>query len=93
MLLALNTVVVSKERSIPLSTEPSKLHVSREQGGRDRISAPYGLPSFVDQNPLIWMLEVNGFIMDVRHAPREVKEIAFAKGLIPYIPADREGGQ
>ncbi len=35
------------------------------------------------------MLEVNGFIMDVRHAPREVQEMAFEKGLIPYIPADR----
>jgi hypothetical protein len=47
------------------------------------------LPSRMDDNPLIWMLEVNGFMMDVRHAPREVQEIAFNKGLIPYIPADR----
>jgi hypothetical protein len=28
-------------------------------------------------------------MMDVRRAPREVQEIAFQKGLIPYIPADR----
>ena len=47
------------------------------------------LPSKMDDNPRIWMLEVNGFIMDVRHAPREVQEMAFEKGLIPYIPADR----
>jgi uncharacterized protein DUF6398 len=45
------------------------------------------LPSMVDKNPLIWMLEVNGFIIDVRHAPREIQEEAFRKGLIPYIPA------
>ena len=45
------------------------------------------LPSMVDQNPLIWMLEVNGFIIDVHHAPREIQEEAFRKGLIPYIPA------
>jgi transcriptional regulator GlxA family with amidase domain len=38
---------------------------------------------------LVWMLQVNGFMMDVRQAPREVQEIAFKKGLIPYIPADR----
>ena len=43
----------------------------------------------MDDNPLIWMLSVNGFMMDIRHAPREVQEIAFKKGLIPYIPADR----
>jgi hypothetical protein len=34
-------------------------------------------------------LEVNGFLRDIRHAPRELQEAAFAKGLIPYIPADR----
>ena len=32
----------------------------------------------------------NGFMVDVRHAPREVQEIAFNKGLVPYIPADRQ---
>jgi hypothetical protein len=47
------------------------------------------LPSVVGGNPLVWMLEVNGLIMDVRRAPREVQTVAFAKGLIPYIPADR----
>ena len=46
------------------------------------------LPSRMD-NPMVWTLEVNGFLMDVRHAPREVQEFAFEKGLIPYIPADR----
>jgi hypothetical protein len=48
------------------------------------------LPSRMDDNPLIWMLEVNGFMMDIRQCPREAQEIAFQKGLIPYIPADRE---
>lgn len=48
------------------------------------------LPSKLGDNPLAWMIEVNGFAVDVRHAPRNVQEIAFQKGLIPYIPADRE---
>lgn len=48
------------------------------------------LSSFVDDNPMIWMLKVNGFIMDIRTAPREVQAVAYEKGLIPYIPADRE---
>jgi hypothetical protein len=26
----------------------------------------------------------------LREMPREVQEIAFQKGMIPYIPADRE---
>jgi hypothetical protein len=47
------------------------------------------LPSRLEDNPLVWMLEVNGLLMDVRQAPREGQEIAFEKGLIPYIPGDR----
>jgi hypothetical protein len=42
-------------------------------------------------NPLIWMLEVNGFLVDIRMAPREAQVAAYEKGLIPYIPADRSG--
>jgi hypothetical protein len=50
------------------------------------------LPSRMEDNPLIWMLEVNGLIMDIRRCRREIQEAAFEKGLIPYIPADRAGG-
>jgi hypothetical protein len=39
------------------------------------------------------MLQVNGLMVDVRHAPREFQEIAFNKGLIPVIPADRQEGE
>jgi len=45
------------------------------------------LPSKVDDNLLVWMIQVNGFIIDARHASREIQEEAFRKGLIPYIPA------
>ncbi len=48
------------------------------------------LPSRVDDNPMIWILMVNGYMVDIRSMPREVQEIAFEKGLIPYIPANRE---
>jgi Domain of unknown function (DUF6398) len=49
------------------------------------------LPSRLEDNPLVWMLSVNGFLMDIRLAPREAQEAAYQKGLIPYIPADRQG--
>ena len=38
----------------------------------------------------MWMVEVNGFLVDLRHVSRELQEVAFEKGLIPYIPADRQ---
>jgi Domain of unknown function (DUF6398) len=47
------------------------------------------LPGLVEDNPLIWMVMVDGIPMDLRDAPREVQEEAYQQGLIPYIPADR----
>ena len=46
------------------------------------------LPSRMDDASMVWMIEVDGFIMDVRDAPKDVQEIAFEKDLIPYIPSD-----
>ena len=48
------------------------------------------LRNLVDQYPLVWMAEVNGLLVDLRDLPREVQEIAFAKGMIPYLPADKD---
>jgi hypothetical protein len=50
------------------------------------------LRSLVEKNPLVWMAEVNGLLVDLRDMPREVQEIAFEDGLIPYIPADPKKG-
>jgi hypothetical protein len=34
------------------------------------------------------MAEVNDVLVDLRTMPREDQEVAFAKGIILYIPAD-----
>ncbi len=47
------------------------------------------LDSLLADNPLVWMFEVDGFMMDIRNAPREVQEQAYHDGLIPFIPADQ----
>jgi hypothetical protein len=77
-----------------LGTSPSsgaaKLAAIRKMLKIHQLDPNWTLPSRMDDNPLVWMLEVNGLMVDVRHAPREVQEIAFNKGLIPYIPADRQ---
>lgn len=46
-------------------------------------------PSRLEDNPLAWMIVVNGIALDVRDAPREIQEEAFRRGLIPYVPATR----
>jgi hypothetical protein len=54
------------------------------------------LPSLLDRNPYVWMLETTtGMVVDVRRLPREEQVKAFEMGLIPYVPpppADREAG-
>jgi hypothetical protein len=46
----------------------------------------WSLASLVDQNPLAWMIMVDGLVVDARSLPREVQQLAYQKGLIPYIP-------
>ena len=51
------------------------------------FSAEWSLPSKMDENPLIWMVSVNGYMVDARYLPIELQKICYEKGLIPYIPA------
>jgi len=50
----------------------------------------FTIASRVGDNPSIWMLDLNGFLVDIRHAPRDLQVVAYQNGLIPYIPADEE---
>lgn len=68
------------------STMQAKSKQIRDLLGMYPMDPDWSTPAMVDQNPLIWMLEVNGLIIDVRHAPCEIQEAAFRQGLIPYIP-------
>lgn len=47
------------------------------------------LPSMQDENPYNWMIEIDGFVVDTRYAPKDIQELAYEKGLIPYIPDGR----
>jgi hypothetical protein len=50
----------------------------------------YMLPALVDENPMVWMVSINGFIIDARTLRREIQEEAFRKGLIPYVPGEKK---
>jgi hypothetical protein len=49
----------------------------------------WSLRSRMDENPMAWMIQVNGFLVDARLLKREIQEEALRKGLIPYIPEKR----
>jgi hypothetical protein len=71
------------------STGAAKLKEIRTMFRMRQFDPKWTLSSKMDDNPMVWMVSVNGFIMDIRAAPRELQVQAFEKGLIPYIPADR----
>jgi hypothetical protein len=80
---------IDKAFGVAGSTGQGKSQLIRKMLRIHQFDHRWTLPSMMDDSPLIWMLEVNGFLMDIRHAPRELQESAFEKGMIPYIPADR----
>ena len=51
-------------------------------------------PEPTAENPLVWMIPVNGIIVDMRTMTRELQGHAYALVLIPFVPAargDRDG--
>ena len=74
------------------STVSAKARVIDQALDTGRMNPEWLLPSLIERNSLLWMAEVNGMLVDLRDMPREVQQIAFDKGLIPYLPADQEKG-
>ncbi len=59
---------------------------------RDLTKMDYGTPEFlredmVDASPMVWLIQVDGLIVDARELPPPVQAQAFDLGIIPYIPA------
>lgn len=57
------------------------------------MSPQWTLPSRLADNPMVWLLKVNGFTVDIRGMPIEVQQMAFEKGLIPFVPAMRDASE
>ncbi len=81
---------IAEGLGVSVATMQAKAKVIREGLDLMPFHPDWSLPSRMDDNPLVWMLEVNGFLMDIRMAPREAQVAAYEKGLIPYIPADQD---
>ena len=79
-----------KKFGVSESNGSAKSKAVRTMLGMYQLDPNWSLSSRLESNPLVWMLSVNGLMVDVRSMPREVQEIAFEKGYIPYIPDDRE---
>jgi hypothetical protein len=71
------------------STGSAKAKAVRDALGMGQMDPQWCRPSKMEDNPLAWMIMVDGFVVDVRRMSRAVQEVAYEKGLIPYIPGEK----
>lgn len=64
------------------------LPVSRLDGEPDQsqLDPRWSLPSQLARNPLAWLIEIDGLVVDARRIPRNLQEEAFRQGVIPFVP-------
>ncbi|MGE0085025.1 MAG: DUF6398 domain-containing protein [Desulfococcaceae bacterium] len=86
---SMNASELYEAYGVSRSTGQSKSKIVRDLLKMSQLDLTWCLPSRLDDNPLTWLIMVNGLIADARQMPREVQETAFEKGFIPYIPDDR----
>ena len=86
----MNATDLCKSFGVSKSTGSAKSKIVRDNLGMMQMHPNWCLPSKLDDNPIAWMIMINGLIVNARQLPREIQEIAYRKGLIPYIPADKE---
>jgi hypothetical protein len=80
---------VAKGFGVSIGTMQAKARLIREGLDLMPLQPEWCLPSKMDNNSMVWMLKVNGFLVDIRKAERELQVVAYENGLIPYIPDDR----
>lgn len=77
---------IDKAFGVGESTGQGKSMLIRKMFRIKPFDPTWSLRSRIDNNPITWMIQVNGFFVDARFVKREIQEDAFRKGLIPYIP-------
>lgn len=82
----MNTGRLCEWFGVAKGTAGAKARAIQDALGIGMLDPHWTLPSRLVDNPLAWMIEVNGLVVDVRQMPREVQTEAFRLGLIPYLP-------
>jgi hypothetical protein len=81
---------VAEGFGVSQGTMVAKSKIIRDELELFPLDPEWCIPAMLVDNPLVWTVDVGGFLMDARYAPREVQEEAYRLGLIPFIPADRQ---
>lgn len=75
---------------VSISNAGNRAKQIRELLNMHHFDHHWRLPSRINDSYSSWMIMLDGFIVDARTLPREIQQIAYEKGIIPYIYADKE---
>jgi hypothetical protein len=78
---------IAEGAGVSKSNMQTKSGTIRRELGLLAMDPRYTLPDRLESNPLAWLIEVDGVVMDARTAPREIQEAAAAEGVIPFVPS------
>ena len=78
---------LSEVFGVAKSTMGSKARQVRDLLRISPFSPEFQRADVAAQNPLMWIIEVNGLAVDARHVPVDIQVEAFERGFIPYVPA------
>jgi hypothetical protein len=56
------------------------------------LDPEYSRSDMLDRNPMVWMIQVDGLVVDARWLPEALQVEAWRRGLIPYVPAHTAPG-
>jgi hypothetical protein len=83
---------LSELTGVPKSTLANKAKLIRDVLRIGQMEPEFCRHELLASNPMAWMIQVNGFIVDARTMPPEVQAEARRRGLIPDLPAESAGG-
>jgi hypothetical protein len=79
---------------VPVALQPAFAEITAITGRfcAEHLDPEYSRSDMLDQNPMVWMIQVNDLIVDARWLPEALQVEAWRRGLIPYVPAHTAPG-
>lgn len=81
---------LSEWLGVKKTTMANKARLIRDTLKLSHFDAQFMRRDLVEANPLTWLLEVDGILVDIRWAPLHLQVQAFQLGLIPYVPGSAD---
>jgi len=81
---------VDKAFGVSSGTGQGKSKTIRDMLKIGSFDPAWTLPSKLADNPMVWLIQVNGMIVDARSMPREIQKEAFERGMIPFLPGEQK---